>query len=378
MRLSKNDYKLLGYFIIILLLCWGGRFLLFLRPTTSFSLSQKWRVDLGHSTYERPAYHNGLVLFPANVFLSSRWYGVEADSGQVFWSQPVTQNSFRRCLTDDYLVVSGSSSFLALRPKTGKIIWSLERAGPADCSDTSVFAILPRSNLRAHDISTGETIWLTTTPFETFGGVIYNPATKEVIADGAAIVDPASGRLLRTFEPSFVGYAPEQEGSRGPVDVINNNQLFIGGTVRDAQTGEIIHKEDTYHTGFAPTVTTDAMYLSSGNSVVAYDRTNYDLKWVYSSESIGGLIPVWAISPVGILDGVGYVIYSDATLRAIDLETGQELGYWQPGLRDRFFWPVCVPVPFPFCASTAGVGMAASADTLFVSFGDGKLYAFGK
>jgi hypothetical protein len=89
MRLSKNDYKLLGYFIIILLLCWGGRFLLFLRPTAPFPLSQKWRADLGHSTYERPAYHNGLVLFPANVFLSSRWYGIEAGSGEIVWSQPL-------------------------------------------------------------------------------------------------------------------------------------------------------------------------------------------------------------------------------------------------------------------------------------------------
>jgi outer membrane protein assembly factor BamB len=262
--------------------------------------------------------------------------------------------SFRRCLTDDYLVVSGSSSFIVLQPTTGRFIWSLERANTAACSETSVFVIVSRFELYALNISTGQVIWPTTTPFETFGGVIYNPATKEVIADGAAIIDPASGRLLRTFEPSFVGYAPEQAGSRGPVDVINNNQLFIGGTVRDAQTGEIIHKEDTYRTNFPPTVTTDTMYLSSWNSVVAYDRTNYDLKWVYSAESIGGLIPVWAISPVGVLDGVGYVIYSDATLRAIDLETGKNSGLAVPNCRIVFFRPLVSRFLFLFVRQTLG------------------------
>ena len=89
------------------------------------------------------------------------------------------------------------------------------------------------------------------------------------------------------------------------------------------------------------------------------------------------MIPVLAISPVGILEGTGYVIYSDATLRAIDLDTGQELGYWQPKLWDRWMWPVCIPLPFPFCTPLTGVGTVASEDKLFVSFGNGKLYAFG-
>ncbi len=99
-------------------------------------------------------------------------------------------------------------------------------------------------------------------------------------------------------------------------------------------------------------------------------RYKYKIKWVYPSTPN---FIVYSIAPVTILNDVGYVIYSDATLRAIDLETGQELGYWQPDLLDRLLWPVCVPLPFPFCTGFSGVGMAASEDTLFVSFGNGKL-----
>lgn len=372
-----KKYRFWAWLILVLFLCWSGRFLLFIRPTASVPLNLKWQIDLGRSTYERPVYQNGLVLFPANTILSSHWYGIEATSGQIVWSQRVRRNSFRRCLTDEYLIVSGSSSFIVLQPLTGRFIWSLERANTADCSESSVFVIVPRLDLYALNISTGQVIWPTTTPYQTFRSVIYNHETKEVIAGGAVIVDPASGRLLRTFDPLFVGYPPEEQG-RGPVYIIDNNQLFVGGTVRDAQTGEIIHKEVIYGTNIVPTVTADTMYLSSRNSVIAYDRTNYEIKWVYSVEPIGGLIPIPALSPIMVLDGVGYVIYSDVSLRAIDLETGQEVGYWQPGLLERFAWPICVPTSFPFCTPTTGVGMSASEDTLFVSFGDGKLYAFGK
>ena len=85
-------------------------------------------------------------MFPSNGWITSHWYGIEANTNEVVWAQSVKRNSFRRCLNNDYLVVSGSRAFLALNPKTGKIIWGGEEAGPADCSDT-----LGREN-RAHAV----------------------------------------------------------------------------------------------------------------------------------------------------------------------------------------------------------------------------------
>jgi len=290
--------------------------------------------------------------------------------------------SFRRCLTDDYLVVSGTSSLVTLEPKTGRIIWSWERAHTATCNkDVLFYSGVPRDTIHAFNLSTKQSLWAETTPLKTFYSLIYNHQTKELIAkestlpENIYLIEPETGVLKGSFDK--VAYAPE-DGQRGATYLIDRGELFVGGTVLDAQTGKVIHKENIYGTFTPPTVTADTMYLSSWNSVVAYDRANYEIRWVYPAESAGGLIPVGVISPVGILDGVGYVIYSDATLRAIDLKTGQELGYWQPGLRDRFFWPVCVPLPFPLCTGFSGVGMTTSEDTLFVSFGDGKLYAFGK
>jgi outer membrane protein assembly factor BamB len=194
--------------------------------------------------------------------------------------------------------------------------------------------------------------------------VIYDSDAEELIA-GPVIVEPTSGQILRIFDdPFFVAYPPSEKG-RGAALVVDRGQFFLGGTVQDTQTGEVIHKEDRY-SSFPPTLTKNMMYLSSHYEVVAFDRADYNVKWVYSPEE-----STYAASPVAILDGIGYVIYSDVTLRAIDLETGQLLGYWQPEVGDLLSWSVHGTIP-------TGVGMAASDDTLFVSFGNGKLYAFGE
>ncbi len=117
--------------------------------------------------------------------------------------------------------------------------------------------------------------------------------------------------------------------------------------------------------------------------MAALDRDTFEVKWQYQPQHKLPLLKLLTLSPVAIFNGVGYAIFSDATLRAFELETGQEIGYWQPEGLDLMFWPGCtlrIPrLPNPFdCVLSSGVGMATSENNLFVSFGDGKLYAFGK
>ena len=73
----------------------GLRFYIYLKPSSaSFPLGMKWQTGLGRSTYERPIYYNGLILFPADAFFGSYWYGLEASSGQVVWQQRIQRDSF--------------------------------------------------------------------------------------------------------------------------------------------------------------------------------------------------------------------------------------------------------------------------------------------
>ncbi len=165
------------------------------------------------------------------------------------------------------------------------------------------------------------------------------------------IIDENEGLLISDFEK--IVSAPN-DGFIGMkvMYIVDQSELFIGGFVQDAQTGHIIHKEDRYKTFLAPTVTADTMYLSAySEGIVAFDRVNYGIKWIYQPQPSDSLNP---LAPIAILDGIGYVIFSDATLRAFDLETGQEFGYWQPEARDLWWWPICSFPPI-LCDKSASI-----------------------
>jgi outer membrane protein assembly factor BamB len=284
----------------------------------------------------------------------------------------------------EYLVISSPSSLMVLKTGAGEVVWS--REGAADtvvCSEGAVFSSnAPRDSIQAFALSTGQQLWGGTIPWKPFHGLAYNPEEKQVVGNSGSllyVVDPKSGRLAHSFEK--VAIAPA-EGIRGPTYLVDKGEFFIGGTVLDAKTGQTLHREDRFSALTSPTVTEDTIYISDSterpgaSGVVAMDRTNYTIKWKYEPQHKLPWLPLVTLSPVEILDGVGYVILSDATLRAINLETGQELGYWQPGVLDLLFWPVCAVTPVPGCVESTGVGITTSENMLFVSFGNGKLYAF--
>ncbi len=386
LRIIKN-YSWLALFVLITLLLLFGvycgiRYLRFIKPATeSFPLTLTWKIDLGISNYDRPYYQNGMVFMPTY----NHWHGVEAENGQITWSQTAFRNSFMRCLTPDYMIISGPSSLLALDPDTGKSVWEGNVGTAASCSDTIVFVIGTRGFIYAADLATGEWLWGGITPrqYNTYPGLIYNSYTNDLIVGNRHKVDPVSGHIRHSSE-SVPALIP-RDGERGPTYLINNDQLLIGGTVRDIETGKILHLEQRLNGYAAPTVTEDTIYIADGvvgedrpKGVTALNRDSFEIKWQYTpyDESSGDILVT--MSPVAIFDEMGYVIFSDATLRAFDLETGQEIGYWQPQEADLFYWSICTLAPFLGCVGPSGYGMAASEDTLFVSFGDGKLYAFGK
>lgn len=385
MKKFIKPLKLLSGVIVLLGLCWIGRFgLLFKSPSKlSFPLTLKWQVDLGHSTFERPTYSEGQILFSANRFGGAYWYSLKAKSGEIIWKRNVPSNSFLRCLTSKYLVVSGPNSLLTLKPSTGELIWqSNNKANSASCSKTSVFTIGSRGTVGALNLSTGNLLWGGTTPRQTFFSLIYNDETDELIGDNSYFIEPDTGKIKRYSASMSINEPVEQ--ARGPMLIINQDQLFVGATSIDAKTGQLIRKEERYGGFAAPTVTKDTLYVADSTEgigsvgVIALNRVDYTTKWIYRPKHKFPFIPLVTLSPVAILDGVGYVIFYDATLRAFNLDSGQEIGYWQLRGMNLFFWPGCTVPPIPGCVQSSGIGMTTSDDTLFVSFGDGKLYAFGK
>ncbi len=404
----KNRYRSIIYLLLTLLLLLIGLFVwatlrkwneeraayadTLIRPAVSFPLSLKWQIDLGRSTYEYPAYQDGLVLMPADGIMTSNWYGIDAQTGQMVWEQwtkvvgePWLGHNYLRCLTSQYLVISGSWSFMAFDTRTGDLVWKKDHANIASCSETMIFySEVPRNSVSTADLVTGQDLWRGTEPSKNFSGLIYNSGAGELLGTHAGdfyVIEPQTGQLKHSFP---IVSQPSQGGppwGRGSMFLIDRGELFVGTAILDARTGEVIHKENRYGSGLLPTVTVDTMYFPSlSDGVVAFDRSNYEVKWIYPSPlSKIDAVPLDTISSVAILDGIGYIIFDDATLRAFDLDNGQELGYWQPSKEDLMDWRVCTyPNPRSDCIVPARAGLATSEDTLFVSFGDGKLYAFGK
>ena len=71
------------------------------------------------------------------------------------------------------------------------------------------------------------------------------------------------------------------------------------------------------------------------------------------------------------------LILMNVLLHTIDLETGKYIGHIE--FRNEIEWsrPFCSSILL-LCDQPVKAGLQTSEDTLFVSIGDGRLYAFGK
>jgi outer membrane protein assembly factor BamB len=377
-----------GLLVLILFLITGTRTYLLTLPKTSFPLNLKWKLDLGFSSSDTPVYQDGRFIFSTYSIIGTQWYSIDPGTGKVEWIRAASRGDVLRCLTQKYLILSsktGNNGLLALNnpgtpgirvlvKQNGELAWEQDISYAQTCSESLVFASGSRGDIGALDIATGQTIWWGTKPHINHGRLMYNPETEELIAEYKAntihFIDPLSGRILRSQENSV--FVSDKY-------LIDRGELFVGTGILDAGTGQLIHEMPFYRDDAPPTVTEDTIYISGGG-IVALDRGTYKLKWLYQPQDENQWIPRSALSPMTILDEKGYVITSDGALRAIDLDTGQELGYWQLGPIDLFKLPYCTTLPpVPNCIFLASrVGLSASQNTLVVSFGDGKLYAFSR
>jgi outer membrane protein assembly factor BamB len=375
-----RKYMTFGVLVLILFLITGTRTYFLVLPKTSFPLNLKWKLDLGFSSSDAPVYQDERFFFSTYRVIDTQWYSINANTGKVEWTRTASRGDVLRCLTQKYLILSsklytaGSSRIKVLLKPNGELAWERDRSYAQTCSEVLVFTGSPRGDIGALDIASGQMLWGETEPPGNHSRVMYNPETKELIAaykgNTFHFIDPLSGRILRSTENSL--FVSDKY-------LIDEGELFVGRGIFDAGTGQLIHEMPFYRDDAPPTVTEDTIYISQGG-IAALDRANYKLKWLYQPQDENQWIPRSALSPMTILDEVGYVITSDGALRAIDLDTGQELGYWQLGPIDLFKLPYCTTLPpVPNCIFLASrAGLSVSQNTLVASFGDGKLYAFSR
>jgi outer membrane protein assembly factor BamB len=179
-------------------------------------------------------------------------------------------------------------------------------------------------------------------------------------------LDPASGQVLRS-KPRTI----RAESTTFPV--IANGKLYYGAFVMDAASATPLcaHPERAGNLNpgsiyYDLPLSDNVLYISTDSSVVAFDTLACQPKWEYRPQGRLGLNRLEIVSNPAILGEVVYAIFSDGTLRAVNRQSGLEVGYWQ-----------ATTVKYSFTDNSAIPGVAVSNDTLVASFGNGQIYAFG-
>jgi outer membrane protein assembly factor BamB len=314
-------------------------------------------------------------------------------------------------IIQDFVLLEGDKTIVALDPTSGNTAWSFEAPGSIDdytSRDVVVeahyvaFRVLPGGALYVVDTSTGNLAWKTSAPvkeLDTGEDKIFIKITDAQYEARSL----AEGKVLWTFEPT-------KYSKRSDIKY-HSGQLFVweGGEhyVLDPETGLVErHYEGEPYSSDIASLSYDGMFFalkSSPNLLVAIDVDDRHVAWehgisnplqnphikedrIYFSDSEGSLVGadvrtgdlLWQFAPrveeegqkIKLLSnpvelqGIVYGIFSDATLRGVNKESGIEIGYIQFPSVSQLRWQATMP------------SLAASKDVLFVSPGYRKIYAF--
>jgi outer membrane protein assembly factor BamB len=149
-----------------------------------------------------------------------------------------------------------------------------------------------------------------------------------------------------------------------------NGRIFYGSYAHDIRTNTLVFKDANYRNinAYLTTSLVDNIhFLYGGSGFVALDVITFTPKWTQYEGDFEHLSDkARIVSNVTILAGVVYLIFSDATLRALALEDGHEIGHWQA---EHVVYSGDIKIQ---------PGLARSDEMIFVTFGENRVYAFGR
>lgn len=301
------------------------------------------------------------------------FYALDVKSGDILWQMEV--NDFMATdLPDAWLsqrgklIVGGGEGVRALDLRTGDLLWSassFSQVAHVVYGEGRVFVEVTRATFKAYDLETGLVQWQSN--IDQQSQIYYDAASKLLITVPFTFsgnhhwLDPNSGKVVKVEE---VILAPNVAAE----PVVEKGKLYYGAFVMDAATAAPVCVHPEYDGSLAPgnryydlLLIGDMMYISTRWSVVAFDTAACQPRWEYQPQAEPGWEQPVVVSNPAALNGVVYAIFSDATLRAINQQSGMEVGYWQAEA----------------VGNSQGPGVAVSGDMLIASFGNGQIYAFG-
>lgn len=351
-------------------------------PVSSrFPLKLLWAFDAGRAIQRPPRYGQGIVFVRSDWLSSTTYYALDATNGKLAWQYKNSSNFgfYERSweIAGDYLIMSnGATDVIAIRLADGKPVWDsgYYNTITSIAANSATVFVSSKNAVTALDLATGVKKWRHTgMPGYSFL-VFYNPNNDDLAIpdEKLYLLDASTGDPLSTVDANTIKDCP---------DVINTLQFYDGrlycySRAFDAEKGDLLWNTNLgASTIWHSLIETNTMYLRTyPGSIEAIDLKTGLSRWSYFPIALesSGTNPA-AICDVAVVNGVGYTIADDATLRAFDVSNGQELGWWRaPSVVDWRSGP-----GDSYSNSTPLVGVVSDQDHLFASFGGKTLYAFG-
>ncbi len=357
-------------------------------------LQLKWQFAADDRIVFAPHVLDGIVFIktansdcPLSDESQARLIALDAATGRKLW-----ETSFTGLLTDVgpivwqnvvIATVDKEGALRALDKSTGRVLWEIPPRDPPDTIErlteegpfVYVLSGIYPVRVYALDPSNGRKVWEQSGRFpsrfvETL--VIHNHQVYVVFDDSVYVLDPKTGQIMRTYSmtveafgrPSYADsllfWNPEQSIIALDLDSMQMRWQFSPECIKNLNRNEGRVRTAKYFL-YAPSPIGDTVYTTGGCRVIfALDRNTGKEKWVYDAKGIG------TISYVVGSNGLGYAMFSDWSVRALDLSTGEERGRLVTKTSPETSWDVNMQ------------GLAAWDEMLYMTFLDRNVYAFGQ
>lgn len=360
--------------------------------SSTLPLDVKWQVNTDSPIRFRPYALDGMVLVKTTESgcarcrdSKARLMAFDALIGNKLWESPFSGlfNDIAPILVDDLVIfpISADTALRAVNKRTGVAIWETQTQEQIDnvhglASDSGlIFVASGIEPVRVYALNphTGAIVWENSKEFparslETL--YVANDKLYILFVTAIFVLDPKTGETLQRYTRNMPSYGPPsfhegiayitREGGIESIDLVSamTNWSFEPDCIQDSNQNEGPVRKGRFFL-YTPSLTNDSAYVTGGcRKIFALDMAGNE-QWSYSGDNIG------TISKLIALDGYGFVMFRDGSIRALDLATGKEKGRAETS-------------PKPVTSFADGQGLDASNKMIFATFGDRTLFAFSK
>lgn len=362
--------------------------------SNTLPLAVKWKYETEDSMPFQPHIADGIVFIKtssSSCSLSrsskSKLIALDAASGKNLWETDFTG------MLDDIapvvlrgtaaITVDAEQSVRGLDKDTGQFLWEFKLDkydGPilglaSDEQNIFVAAGIDDQSVYALDPQSGAVLWTQNKfPSRSIMNILVNNGRLvALLHKNIFLLDLQTGNIISQYDADLstvqsrfahdentIFLNPLEGISAVDLKTGETKWLFTPDCIQDKSKNEGPARSGRYFL-FPPTPIGDSVYTTGGCRVVfALDKETGSPKWAYDNMGLS------SISQVAPMNGLGYVMFSDWSIRAIDLLTGQEKGRLETHTEKPANW-------------AAGMqGFATSKDMLYFSMGDRTVYALGQ